>query len=41
MKTVTFISSDSDKHMLEDTYPMMIGLKQQKHNSLETFLLKS
>ena len=40
MKTVTFISSDSDKNMLEDTYPMMIGLKQRKHDFVEQMFVK-
>ena len=40
MKTVTRITEDSDKNMLEDTYPIMIGLKQQKYDYVERMLVK-
>ena len=40
MKTVTFICSDSDKNMLEYTYPMMIRLKQRNHDFVNFFVKK-
>ena len=41
MKTLTFLTEDSHKNMLEDTYPMMIGLKNKIIIMLRECLLKS